>query len=113
MPSPFVQRIIDYPTGIPSGAKYSAHAMDVVCSGFYKLSQIKIIELYNIEPELDLKTFTERGDLFILYRDDMDYMIADAYELYDRGYNRIFSDKITCLSKPYLRKIFEAIRTDK
>ena len=89
--------------------------MDILYSGFYNISEIKIIELYTLELEFEKSDvdFTEGGNLFILYRDDMGYMIADLYELYDRGYNRIFSDKITSLSKLYLRKIFDAIRTDK
>jgi hypothetical protein len=115
MVNPFIQRINDFPNGISRTANYSSHAMDVLYSGFYKLSQIKIIESYDIEPDLNKggSNFIEEGALFILYRDDMDYMMADVYELYDRGYNRIFSDKITCLSKFYLRKMFGVIRTDK
>jgi hypothetical protein len=112
MVNPFVQRINDFPNGLIHTAKYSSHAMDIFLSGFYKLSQIKIIESYDIEPDLTkgASNFTEKGVLFILYRDDMGYMMADVYELYDRGYNRIFSDKITCLSKLYLRKIFDCLR---
>jgi hypothetical protein len=115
MVNPFIQRLIDYPNGISRTANYSSHAMDILRSGFYNISQIKIIESYDIKPDLNKggSNFTEEGTLFILYRDDMDYMMADVYELYDRGYNRIFSDKITCLSKVYLRKMFGVIRTDK